>query len=399
MPSFRCSVALPSGKVSSVVREAESAEAAARAAAAAGEVLVSVERAEGRSSTRGGRKEREAVREFTEMMGLLTEAGLSLRDALEVASSAASGPRVRALAEGLSDAVRKGSTFAAAVAAADDRFPPLYRGMVAVGDRVGSVEKIFPRLASYLRDRKALSDKVSGALAYPLFVLAVSGLGTLGLVFFLLPRLEAIFLGFGGPAAATIRANVAAMKAAFGVLAAAMAACGAAAAAAAVARGRDEGFARSLDALALRLPAVGSFASAAETLNFAFAMETLASGGVPVEAALAEAAAVVANRAYRAAVLEAREEVLRGKALSAAFAGRKELPPYLARWMAVGERTGQTEKVFSQVRSYFQAEVERRSTRFMALAEPALVALIGGLLLALVVGFVVPLFSMYGSIL
>jgi type II secretory pathway component PulF len=308
------------------------------------------------------------------------------------------GP-LRALSDELLAAVRKGSSFARAVETAGDLFPPIYRGMVAVGDRVGSVERIFPRLASYLKERKALREKIAGALAYPLLVLIVSLVGTVGVVVFLLPRLESIFAGFGGAASNNLRANVRVMNGLLIGFAIFLVIATIASITAAAVRRRNAAFALAIDRTILRIPFLGPFMTSLETLNFSFAMETLVSGGVPIEAAIAEAASVVGNRSYKDAVVRSRSAVLRGEPVSAAFAECPELPPYLSRWIAVGERSGQTEKVFAQIRTYFQGEVDRRTQRFMALVEPALIVLVGLLLLSIVLLFIVPLFSMYGSLL
>jgi type II secretory pathway component PulF len=75
------------------------------------------------------------------------------------------------------------------------------------------------------------------------------------------------------------------------------------------------------------------------------------------------------------------------------------MPPYLPRWLAAGERSGRADKVFSQLRRFFQAEVERKALRLSSLAEPALVAVAGLVVLALVLAFVLPLFTLFGSVL
>jgi type II secretory pathway component PulF len=71
----------------------------------------------------------------------------------------------------------------------------------------------------------------------------------------------------------------------------------------------------------------------------------------------------------------------------------------MGQWAAIGERSGKTEQVFSRLRSYFQGELERRSAKFILLIEPAMIALIGLVILALVTGILLPLFSAYGTIL
>jgi type II secretory pathway component PulF len=297
------------------------------------------------------------------------------------------------------DKIHKGASFAQAVELMGESFPPIYRGMIKVGNAVGSVERIFPRLSKYLRDEKKLRDKVSGAMVYPALVLIVALLGTLGLVFFVMPKMEIIFAGFGGDAGNTIRRNMQTLElwliipasiailipGALGIL-----------------RKMEDWYPdinRFIDRLLLNLPLAGGFITSWETFNFAFAMEVLTGGGISVEDAISEAAGLVSNKLYRQSLFEVRERVLNGGSLARAFLENAIFPPCLGHWIACGEQAGKTEQVFAQIRSYFQDEIDRRSSKFILLIEPAMIAVIGMVILGMVSGILLPLFSAYGTIL
>lgn len=400
MPSFRCTLSDASGRIRKIIRFADSENDAVRSFAGGTDCLVSIERtSKGEKAVGGERRNSAAVLEFTEMIGMLVESGLSLKDSLELVGAMRGEGPLKYLSARLSADVSRGVPFPKAVEQAGDAFPAIYRGMVRIGDRVGSVEKIFQRLAAYLRERKALKEKTSAALAYPLLVLALSVVGTFAIAVFLLPRMETIFLGFGGEAAEKIRGNVRTISRLASFLAVAAAAGLGGLLSILAARSRSPAFTVRFDRLMLRVPYVGTFLSALGTLNFSFAMETLVSGGVPIELAIGEAAAVVENAAYRAALLRARDKVMRGVPISAAFAEQASLPAYMSRWLAAGERSGRSDRVFTQIRNYFKGEVERSMQRYMALIEPILIIAVGLIVLAIVLLLIVPLFSMYGTIL
>lgn len=399
MSRFRCTLVDENGTVTRVEISAENSQAAIRATSSAERIPVSVEEI----SLNAGRKRhsaktRNAVLEFTEMMELLTDSGLSIKDSLEVASKIGNGSPAGKIASELAEALRKGDGFAHVIESRSEWFPDMYRRLVSVGERTGSVERIFPRLATYLRDMKTLRDKILGALTYPIMVLAVTVAGSVGISLFVLPRIEEIFSGFGGAGADKIYANIRAMKIAISAVVILSMLCAAASVALGIAAKRKPSLAQALDGFKLSLPVIGPFLSAWETLNFAFAMETLTAGGVAVEEALEEAARVVTNEAYRQAIQDVRSAVLKGHNLSSEFPLHREFPSYLSQWMIVGERSGKTERVFAQVRKYFQAEVDRASTKFTTMLEPALIVLIGALLLVLVTLVIVPLFTIYGSL-
>ncbi|HUX12340.1 MAG TPA: type II secretion system F family protein, partial [Spirochaetia bacterium] len=99
------------------------------------------------------------IRDFTESIALLTHAGLTVRDALSIAATVfpgGSGERgePRRLAELLFEQIKAGSAFSDALCSLGGSFPPLYRGLVRVGERVGTLELVLSRIASYLADEK-----------------------------------------------------------------------------------------------------------------------------------------------------------------------------------------------------------------------------------------------------
>jgi len=153
--------------------------------------------------------------------------------------------------------------------------------------------------------------------------------------------------------------------------------------------------AETLDALVLRLPLIGRMRFLREMLNLLFALEMLTAGGFTVEDALAEAGEVVGNRALRAALARVREAIVRGENLSAAFLANPVFTPRVGRWIAVGERIGQVEQVFGQLRRHYQGEIEKWSTGFMNLVEPVLILTVGVIIFVIVIVVVMPIFSIY----
>ena len=90
----------------------------------------------------------------------------------------------------------------------DSIFPPVYRGIISVGDKIGSVETIFPRLRNYLETSKKIKEKIMGAIIYPLTVLTTAIIGTIGLAIFVFPRLKTMFQELGGDAANQLEKNI-----------------------------------------------------------------------------------------------------------------------------------------------------------------------------------------------
>jgi type II secretory pathway component PulF len=398
MKAYRCIVSDRSGTKRELIKYAHSAEDASAAFVSGELFLISITECEDKSVLRKGSYPRKIVREFTDVTSMLLDSGLDLREALRIESGIVSKGGLSSLVNEILGEIDKGDSFSEAISRRKTTFSPLYAGMVRIGEKIGSMEAVFQRLSAYLRDRKAFRDKMFGALAYPALVLALALAGTAIIAFFLMPQMVDLFKELGGKAAKPLETRIALASAFFNVLSILSLAFGAGLGASFIARRFDERFAAAMDRVILSLPVIGKLMQSWDSLNLSFAMETLSKGGLPLETALSEAATAVGNRAYRAAILAIRESVLKGESLSAAIAARRELPEYLGRWVSVGERSGKTHSVFEQTRRYFQGEIDLISSRLVVLVEPALIVFVGIIILILVLNFVIPLFSLYGSV-
>lgn len=399
MQNYRCLYYNTNGRTESIILSADDESELIRSFSSGDKVLVSIDAIGVRDAFRANKtKTQNLVLQFTETLELLLDSGLTLKEALEISSTVKGKNGINGLSQRMLDSVRKGLSFSKSVETASEIFPPIYRGMILVGERIGSVEKIFPRLSTYLRNKKALRDKFFSALAYPAMVLFVAVLGSIGMTLFIIPKMESIFAGFGNGATIQIQRNINMMKLFFTMGALLLIILILTVPIIHFAGKRDPSFRIKYEKFLICIPIIGPFIISCETLNFAFAMETLTSGNVPVENAIEEAALVVTNTAYREALLVVHTDLIKGVSLSQSFSAHKIFPEYLQQWVTIGERSGKSERVFSQIRAFFQTEVEKKTNYFMTLIEPSLIIGIGIFLLILILGIVVPLFSMYGSL-
>jgi len=400
MPAYLCRVANDSGKIEELRREAATEDSCLRECASQGLFVISVRAAEGGGAAgRGGERiSRKSLSEVTDILALMLASGLSLKDSLEIAQGIFDRGESNALIARLLGRLRKGSSFADALEASGVGIPPFYSGMVRIGERIGTLDQVLARLSSFLKEEKALRERFSSALIYPCIVLGVAAACAVFIVAFLFPRLEEIFSDLGPAMGGNVRNIMGGMRVALLIAGFIALALGAAIAALTLARRKEGRKALRVDSLVLSVPLVSRFLVRREILNFAFAMEALTSAGVSVEEALSEGSGALTNRALKRAALDVRDRLLKGEKLSAAFAASPAFPERIARWMGVGERIGHVEKVFGQLRAYYQQEVEKWISRIMALIEPVLIVGLGIVIILFVVFFIVPIFSLYGNV-
>jgi type II secretory pathway component PulF len=401
MPVYVCRVADASGKIEQFLRDAASEDSLVRELSAGSLFVLSVKEQEHQDGARGEGKRfsRKLIRELTDLLTIMLGSGLSLKDSLEVAQTVSSKGPANELLTLLIQRIRKGDSFASALDAAGKSFPSVYRGMVKIGERIGSLEQVFSRLSAYLSDEKKLRERFSAALIYPAIVLSVALLSAVLIVTVLFPRLREIFSEIGQGMAGRVESLMGSLTTAFVAIGTLLLLATALAVLMIRARRKDGTFAVRIDAFLLRVPLVASFLMQRELLNFSFAMETLTAAGVSVEEALSEGAGAVGNHALKKDIRLMREKVMKGERLSLAFAHSALFPESIARWIGIGERVGHVAKVFGQLRTYYQQEVEKWINRLMALIEPAIIVFLGLLIILFVVFFIIPIFSLYGNIL
>ena len=336
--------------------------------------------------------------EFTQIMEQLINSGLSIKDALEISSLI--NKKNDNLETKIYKQIQKGIPFAEVVNQMSNVFSPVYRGIISVGDRIGSVEKIFPRLRLYLETQKKIKDKLLGALIYPIIVLVTTLLVFTAMIFFVFPKLKTMFLEFGGEASQLLETKISHMETGFITIFIVFLFLIFLSLIFRILISRNNSIKTTKDTFLLKVPAVGRFLSYLESLHFSFAMETLLSGGITIEDSISESLSVISNNAYKEALKDIRNRITRGESISQAFSMHENIfPDYMIKWMMVGEKSGKPEQVFSQLRNYFQNEIDLYTTKFMTLIEPALIILIGIFLVTLILNVIVPVFSLYGSIL
>ncbi len=404
MPVYQTRSADPLGKRLTRTIAAESRTAAAALATEDGSMLISLKEI---VSARGKKPSAAFVLELTQTLALLSQSGLDIRESLEIAGTLfpegrSGGKRKREgkkrngrTVAALASALDRGDSFSTAAEA--ENFPPIYSGLIKIGERTGSMSVILPAMASYLKSRKEMKDKLLNAMLYPSLVLSAVLIGILVLMIVVVPKMGEILSGFGSSPEMTgamelrMHASMLIGGIAAGGLILSMILF-------ILLRRTSRQFRLKSDGILVTLPLLGPLITLQETVNIVFALEVLTGAGISLEDALEQASPVTRNLSLSNGLLEAREKIIQGHRPSEAFRAAGVFPLRLVRWLALGERTGRVEEVFSGLKTWYQGEFETLLVRITGLAEPAMIIITGLLLLAGIIIFVLPLLSGFGNL-
>jgi type II secretory pathway component PulF len=399
MPYFRCSVISPDGKKRSIIKEAVDEQELVVSFNETDMVLVRCAAVEDSAILQFKKNfNRNIILEFTEIMASLLSSGLTIQDSAALCQSIAANPKTAWLSKNILLALQNGLPLHEALKMHAPSFSPLYQAMVKLGEQTGSVAAVFKRMTAYLRNEKKIRGKVGNVIWYPALVLSIAVIGSIGIMIFIIPRMMEIFTAFTAGANEDAAVGLAQMYRSIWLSVMLFIAGIALVIMVIMLRKNSERFLYLTDYFLLKMPVLGTFVKSIQTMDFSFAMEMLTGAGITIHTALGESAEIAGNRAYRKAIREVHAQIVKGESLSGAFGSRGEFPPYIATWIAVGERTGSVEAVFTQIREYFQGDVDIMSERLMGLMEPGLILLVGIIILFMIVQFVVPVFSLYGRL-
>lgn len=330
---------------------------------------------------------------FTQRLATLLEAGVPLDRALAIQAELAPSERLRVITGEILADVRGGTSLADAFAKRHPHpFSRLYVNMVRAGERGGVLETTLERLAEFLEEAQALRDTLVSSLIYPALLTVVGAAAVVFLMTFVIPRFADIFRDLGGaiPAPTRILLAVSGWLQRFWWL------LGLGALVLALASRVVLGSARgrlAVDRLALRLPGLSPVLLEYEVARLARTLGTLLGSGVPLVAALALVKETCSNRHLAAVVGGLVEGVKRGVGLARPMAAAAVFPPLAIHMVRVGEETGRLDDMLLQVGATFEGDTRRRLKRLIALAEPAIILVMGLLVGFIVVAMLLAIFS------
>jgi len=351
-------------------------------------------RAPARSGGRPGRVSRASVDAFTRELANLLAAGVSLSRALSILSGQASQAGARQQWTAIYDAVVDGASLADALAQWPRSFPPVYVAMVRAGEAGGFLDLVLEQIADFRSREQDLVGRVKAALVYPM-VLAVLAVGVLiFLLTYFIPRFSAVFAEFGGALPWLTRLIVASsgfavhhgLAIAVGVVVVAL-----------LARRllTSESGRRGFERVVLRTPGVGTASARFALVRFCRMLGTLLGAGVPLISALRVAREAIGNQTLADAVDRATREVQHGTSLAASLSASPELfPPSVAEMTAVAEQTGRLDKELIRLAGAYEGDLDRRLRMLVALAEPALLFLMAAVIGTVVIGMLLPVFTL-----
>jgi type II secretory pathway component PulF len=320
---------------------------------------------------------------FTEQLGHLLQAGMTLDESLGVLEKRLKHPRVQQMTSALHQALIDGRSFSQALRDFPRIFPPLYLNMVGAGEASGALPDILSRVVEHLMQEKNLRDRVQQALIYPAFLALAGSALIIIFITFMVPQLTNFMSQTGGtlplPTRILLGANYLITRYWWLFI---LVVLGAMAGFRAFVRSGEGRL--TWDRFRLSIPGYGRIRRHQYYAQFSRTLGTLMENGIPLLKALDLVTEIAANKYVEAKLRDVRRAVIDGSNLSSALAKEDLFPELFTDMMAVGEQTGHFARTMQTIADVYERELDRTVNIISALIPPVIIILI-----AIVVGFVV----------
>ena len=327
---------------------------------------------------------------FSRQFSTMINAGVPIVQSLAILSEQSESKTLKLAVTDVAKQVEGGATLANALAAHPDVFNDIYVNMVRAGETGGILDQVLDRLSTQLEKDAEVVGKVKSAMIYP----AVITVATFAAFFFLMtvivPKLATVFVdgGIALPWYTVAMLDISKFLTHYywlvvgGTIGAVVAF---------VRWHRTMAGKRVVDKLLLKTPIFGPILVKVNVARFARTFGSLMASGISVLDAINATKSALGSTVYRDELADVAQKVKNGRPMSEPIRASKNFPAIVGQMIAVGEETGEMDKILLKLADFYEREVDTVVAGITSIIEPLLIIVLGGM-----VGFVV--ISVFGPI-
>ncbi len=329
--------------------------------------------------------------DFTKQMSTLLNSGIKLTEALSVLTLQTSDVRFRNAVIDIRDRVVTGESFTDALKDYSDYFDVIYVSMVRVGEVTGSLGLSLSTIAGFMEKRQRVEAKVTTAMVYPIVLVLFCIAAVLVLTTKVIPKIgeqiersgqelpwitkRLMDVGY----VLTSWWLVVVIAAIFGMV---------------------WGLRRFLktdrgaylrDRFLLALPLFGPLIRQRVVARFASTLSTLLGSGLAMAESLRVVAEVTGNTLMKKAIQQARERILAGADIATPLRDSGVIDPAIAHMVAVGEKSGELEKMLKNISDNLEASTDIVIERLGAAVEPLIIIIMAAIVGVIAYATILPI--------
>lgn len=357
---------------------------------------------------------------FTRQLSTLISAGVPLPRSLATLQQQAENKYFKEVIGNVAKDIQAGTSMGVAFAKYPDVFSEIYTNMVKAGESGGILDEILKRLAAQAEKDATIRKKVKGAMTYPIVIFSVTIIAFFGLMLFVIPQIGKILRNLGGPNAklpiyTQVLLDISSFSTGNSIIHLIPGIANVPIIGGIpnlifiiIVGGIGVYYLRryintpsgkyKFHALLLKVPVVKDIITKVAIARFARTFSALTSAGVTVLDALEVTGHAMGNKVIEEELRQAALEVKNGKPLSEPLSRSKLFPPIVSQMIAVGEETGQIDKILVKIADFYEEDVDAVIDSISSIIEPVMIIVLGGMIGLIAISVMGPIASLSTSV-
>jgi type IV pilus assembly protein PilC len=340
------------------------------------------------------------ITQFCRQLSTLQDAGLPILRSLRILEEQQKKGSFKRIIGYVGDDIEGGSTLSEAFAKYPRCFDRLMVNMVAAGETGGVLDLILARTADFKEKALKLKGRVKGAMVYPMVVLTAAFCIILGLMKFVIPQFKSVLGEMVGGKLNPLTETVLGISGwiAYQYGWAIMMAVPVILVLIIRITKRFRPGRVLLDTITLKLPVVGQLSNKIAVTRWTRTLGTLISAGVPILDAIKVTAETAGNEVYTNMLYKIHNSIRQGDTFAGPLHQSKVVDGIIANMVAVGEETGDLDKMLTKIADNYDEQVDVLVAGLMSLLEPVMVICLGGLVGFIVMSVFLPMIQVITSL-
>ena len=339
--------------------------------------------------------------QFTKKTATMIKAGLPILESIMMIRDQTVHVKMKMTANKIVKDLNSGVNLTEAFSKHPKVFDNIYLNMISAGEASGKLDEFLLKLVELLEKNSKIKAGIKSALFYPVMLLTVATTITIFMLWKVVPIFEKMYgaMGVKLPGATLVIVDASKFIADGGNILKIFLTIFLIRFIYKFLMKNLESFRHLMHKRFLKFPLFGDLIVKATVSRMCMIMANLTRAGVSIVDTLKISKAVTTNLVFIYALERISRQIVTGQTLSELLIKEEHIfPPQLAQLMAVGERTGNMEEMFTAIANYYEEEFDNVVAALSSIIEPLMIVLIGGIIGMLMIALYMPIFSMGDAI-
>ncbi len=339
--------------------------------------------------------------QFARQLSTLQDAGLPILRSLRILEQQQKGGSFKRIIGYVADDIEGGATLSEAMGKYPRAFDRLTVGMVAAGETGGVLDLILARVADFMEKAQKLKARVKSAMVYPIVVLGAAFTILLLLMKFVIPTFKTVLYEMVGESKLNVITTTVLgisdwiayrwgwaylIGTPFAIIFLLK-----------IVRKFRIGR-LILDMIKLRIPVIGPLTNKVSVTRWTRTLGTLIGAGVPILDAINTSKETAGNEVFSDMLGKVHNSIRQGESFAEPLKKSKTVDLIVTNMVAVGEETGDLDKMLLKVADNYDEQVDVMVASLMSMLEPIMIVVLGCIVMTIVLAVFLPMVQVITSL-